>query len=190
MRRPTGGRAVWHAHEITYSVALALDDLPLDARSVSGAYAWISAGLARGLADLGLPVEAAPGGVRTQGPNCFAASAGCDTLIQGRKLIGAAQFRRDDALLQHGSILLSIDREIWAKRAGGPMNGAISLGELGLDVSGGAVENIIARLCAGFAQAVGAPLERGQWSTAEQNAARALQREKYQSAAWNRTGVI
>lgn len=190
VRRPTGGRAVWHAHEITYSLALSLDQLPADARSVSGAYAWLSAGFARGLSALGVPIEAAPGGVRAQGPNCFAASAGCDFLIEGRKLIGAAQCRRDDALLQHGSILLSIDRQMWQTYAGGPMDSAISLGELGLKVEGeAAIERIIGQLCVGLAEQIGADLKRGGLSETEAERARVLQREKYQSARWNREGA-
>lgn len=191
VRRPTGGRAVWHAHEITYSLALGLDHLPPDARTVNGAYAWLSAGLARGLGALGVPVQTAPGGVRAQGPNCFAASAGCDFLIRGRKLIGAAQCRRDDALLQHGSILLSIDRAQWETRAGGPMDAATALGELGLAAQSATdVQRIIESLCAGFAQTAGAELRPGELGQAEARRADALQKEKYEREEWNRQGAL
>ena len=187
VRRPTGGRAVWHAHEITYALAMPLDGLPLDARTVSGAYRWLSDGFCDGLRALGLPAQMAAQGVRTQGPNCFAASASCDFLVEGKKLIGAAQCRRDDALLQHGSLLLSIDRTQWETRAGGPMDEAISLSELGINVeSHDDIERIIAQLCAGFERVTATQLQRDSLSSAEASAVARLETEKYRSAAWTR----
>ena len=189
VRRPTGGRAVWHAHEITYALAMPLDGLPADARSVSGAYRWLSDGFCAGLRALGLPVEMAAQGVRTQGPNCFAASASCDFLVEGKKLIGAAQFRRDDALLQHGSLLLSIDRAQWQARAGGPMHDAIALRDLSVAVdSARDVERVIEHLCQGFERATGADLQTGALSESEMAQIEQLEREKYRDEAWTRAG--
>ena len=187
VRRPTGGRAVWHAHEITYALAMPLDGLPADARTVSGAYRWLSDGFCAGLRELGVPAQMAAQGVRTQGPNCFAASASCDFLVEGKKLIGAAQYRRDDALLQHGSLLLSIDRAQWEARAGGPMHDAISLRDLGVAaVTAPDIERIIEHLCAGFERTTGARLESGVLSEAEAHGARQLRREKYEDESWTR----
>lgn len=187
VRRPTGGRAVWHAHEITYALAMPLESLPLAARSVSGAYRWLSDGFCAGLRDLGLPVQMAAQGVRTQGPNCFAASASCDFLVEGKKLIGAAQCRREDALLQHGSLLLSIDRAQWETRAGGPMHDAISLHDLGVSVATASdVERIIEHLCAGFECITGAQLQAGALTPAENQIAGQLRREKYENETWTR----
>ena len=187
VRRPTGGRAVWHAHEITYALAMPLDGLPAEFRTVSGAYRWLSDGFRAGLRAMGVPAQMAAQGVRAQGPNCFAASASCDFLVEGKKLIGAAQCRRDDALLQHGSLLLSIDRAQWETRAGGPMHDAISLAEL--DVATATppdVERIIEQLCRGFALTSGAHLEAGALSPTEEARARQLQHEKYESQTWTR----
>ena len=187
VRRPTGGRAVWHAHEITYALAMPLNGLPPDARTVNGAYRWLSDGFLAGLRDLGLPVEMAASGVRTQGPNCFAASAHCDFIVEGKKLIGAAQCRRADALLQHGSLLLSIDRDQWEHRAGGPMHDAISLQDLRVPVeSSSNVERIIAHLCGGFERVTGAHLQRGALSQAEERAVAQLEARKYRGEAWTR----
>lgn len=189
VRRPTGGRAVWHAHEITYALAMPLDALPPDARSVSGAYRWLSDGFSEGLRALGLPVQMAAQGVRTQGPNCFAASASCDFLVEGKKLIGAAQCRRDDALLQHGSLLLSIDQSQWQARAGGPMNDAVSLSDLGVNVGDeNQIEKIIAQLCQGFERVTGADLRLGALSPAEERAAELLVAAKYCNEMWTQTG--
>ena len=187
VRRPTGGRAVWHAHEITYALAMPLDGLPAEARTVSGAYRWLSDGFRAGLGALGLPVQMAAQGVRTQGPNCFAASASCDFLVEGKKLIGAAQCRRDDALLQHGSLLLSIDRAQWQARAGGPMHDAISLCDLGVEAATSSdIERIIEQLCAGFERTTGANLSAGALSNAEIESAERLRREKYEDETWTR----
>ena len=186
VRRPTGGRAVWHAHEITYALAMPLDVLPADARSVSGAYRWLSDGFCLGLRALGVPAQMAAQGVRTQGPNCFAASASCDFLVEGKKLIGAAQCRRDDALLQHGSLLLSIDRAQWEARAGGPMHDAIALSDLNVGVTPADIERVIQELCRGFERATGAHLTTGALSPGETARVEQLQRAKYKSAAWTR----
>lgn len=187
VRRPTGGRAVWHAHEITYALAMPLGGLPDEARGVSGAYRWLSDGFCAGLRELGLPVQMAAQGVRTQGPNCFAASASCDFLVEGKKLIGAAQCRRDDALLQHGSLLLSIDRAQWEARAGGPMQAAISLSELAVATATAAdIGRILDQLCAGFERTTGARLGEGVLAEAEWESVEKLQQEKYENELWTR----
>ena len=183
VRRPTGGRAVWHAREITYSIAAPLEILPEGSQSVSGAYDWLSRGFLRGLQDLGLPVEMAPSGARSDGANCFGASAGCDFLAHGKKLIGAAQCRSEGAFLQHGSILLEIDPQ-WEARAGGAMTSAISLRALGLKSE---KSEIIAALCAGFSDQSGAVLEKTEWEKREIELAHALQ-FKYQAKKWTLFG--
>jgi lipoate-protein ligase A len=104
VRRPTGGRAVWHAQELTYAVAAP------SARfgSLPAAYLEIHGMLADALRGLGARATLAPP-VRTPpldtGP-CFSQPAGGEILIGGRKIVGSAQLRQGGALLQHGSILL------------------------------------------------------------------------------------
>lgn len=181
VRRPTGGRTVWHAHEITYSAVVRAELLPPGSRSVEGAYRWLSEGFLRGLQSLGLPVEMAPTGVRTNGSNCFAASASCDFLANGKKLIGAAQCRRDDSILQHGSLLLSINEEEWQQLAGGPMSGATSLEELGLRQSR---ETVIGALSEGFAAIAGGEWSKGALTAGEMKLAQTLLKEKYSQESW------
>ncbi len=181
VRRPTGGRAVWHAREITYCIVVRQEWLPSASRSVEGAYRWLSEGFLRGLRALGLPVEMAPLGVRTNGSNCFAASASCDFVAQGKKLIGAAQFRRDDAILQHGSLLLSIDENQWRHFAGGPMDAATSLEALGCTAP---TQTVVAALAKGFAEVAGGNWGQGGLSEGELEVAQTLFREKYSRASW------
>jgi lipoate-protein ligase A len=109
VRRPTGGRALLHDREVTYSVtAPCTGEEPLLA-----AYAQINALLVSALTSLGVPVRiAAPCG-RTTAPTalpCFAEPARGELTLDGRKLVGSAQWRDHGALLQHGSILIDDDQ--------------------------------------------------------------------------------
>lgn len=112
VRRPTGGRAVFHAEEITYSVVL-----DATRQSVNDVYERISRALVSGLKNAGYNVEFA--GTRqnfsehykkTSSISCFTASSEYEIQLEGRKLVGSAQRRytREDGgvtALQHGSIL-------------------------------------------------------------------------------------
>ncbi len=105
VRRPTGGQAVWHEHEVTYAVAAPIALFG----SLRGAYREIHGRLAIALRTLGVEaVLANAPAVRPSGrpAACFASSVGGEILVQGRKLVGSAQLRGGDAFLQHGSILL------------------------------------------------------------------------------------
>src|SRR5262249_49535240 len=102
VRRPTGGSAVWHAHEVTYAVAA-----PIAAfGSLRNAYCEIHTRLAAALRSLGVDAVLAPAVPGSGRPAaCFSAPVGGEILAGGRKLVGSAQVRRGDAFLQHGSIL-------------------------------------------------------------------------------------
>ena len=182
VRRPTGGRAVWHAREVTYSICAPLDFLPESARSVQGAYEWLSGGFLVGLSKLGVESKLAPSEKRGDGgTNCFASSAACDFLVNGKKLIGAAQCRLEGAFLQHGSLLLSMDEKQWQEKTGGPMSGATSLAELGVNASR---EEVTAALCGGFERATGVFLKEGKWEDEEVRETKLLCHEKYARKAW------
>jgi lipoate-protein ligase A len=104
VRRPTGGRAVWHSRELTYAVASPCDRFG----SLRQAYVEIHRLLAHALATLGARVSLAPRARITplNAGACFTQPVGGEVLVNGRKVIGSAQLRRGSALLQHGSILL------------------------------------------------------------------------------------
>ena len=110
VRRPTGGRAVWHAGELTYAVAAPAEELG----SLRDAYVAIHLVLRDAIRRLGARAELAPLG-RARGVDagaCFASPAGGEVMVMGRKAVGSAQLRRGAALLQHGSILLEDDQAI------------------------------------------------------------------------------
>ncbi|HMG18312.1 MAG TPA: hypothetical protein VK573_06270 [Gemmatimonadales bacterium] len=106
VRRPTGGKAVWHDQEVTYAVASPIAVFG----SLRNAYCEIHTRLAAALRALGVDATLAtarpPGRPAARPTSCFAVPVGGEILVQGRKVVGSAQVRRGDAFLQHGSILL------------------------------------------------------------------------------------
>ncbi len=113
VRRPTGGRALLHNREATYSVTA-----PLRPRDTPGAaYARINAILLNGLRILGVDAFTADSpGQATLPTNmpCFATPARGELVTGGRKLVGSAQWSHQGVLLQHGSILIEDDQPIIA----------------------------------------------------------------------------
>ncbi|MEX1146172.1 MAG: biotin/lipoate A/B protein ligase family protein [Acidimicrobiia bacterium] len=103
VRRPTGGAALLHGADLTYSVSLSL---PSGADGgVRAVYDVIARALIAGLELIGVTAAIA----RNDGPPgavCFAGQQGADLRVGDRKVCGSAQVRRDGAVLQHGSILL------------------------------------------------------------------------------------
>jgi lipoyl(octanoyl) transferase len=108
VRRPTGGRAVLHTDEITYSV-IAPQGEPRLAGTVLEAYGRLAAALVEALHLLDLEVdvqEHTKTGSRTSNPVCFDAPSASEITFGGKKLIGSAQARRKEGILQHGSLPL------------------------------------------------------------------------------------
>lgn len=122
VRRPTGGRAILHTDELTYSVTGPPDE-PRLAGGVLQSYCQLSQALLMALHLLGVPAEARENpmqntasqikppygdGGRTASPQpiCFEVPSNYEITIGGKKLIGSAQARRKDGVLQHGSFPL------------------------------------------------------------------------------------
>ncbi len=112
VRRPTGGRAVWHGRELTYSVA-ASSRHPLYTGGIRDSLGTVASMLVTALGGLGVPAAAnpsAPGGGFGRGP-CFTTHGALEIMTgDGRKLVGSAQARTRDSFLEHGSILFDNDQ--------------------------------------------------------------------------------
>ena len=111
VRRSTGGRAVLHTDEITYSVIATLNE-PQVAGSVLESYSRLAAVLVEALRLLSLPVEVeehARTGEKSINPVCFEVPSTSEITAGGKKLIGSAQARRKEGFLQHGSLPLTGD---------------------------------------------------------------------------------
>lgn len=122
VRRITGGRAVLHFGDLTYSVvASAGRDTPL---GLAASYRYLCKGLLAAFASLG--IEARLGSEKPSAPipaSCFAVAAPGDITCRGRKFVGSAQKRLGASLLQHGSILLRSQEKILAEIFAGKEKG-------------------------------------------------------------------
>lgn len=105
VRRPTGGRAVYHRDEFTYSIVMSKRfGIP---SGIIAAYAFLAKGLLAALMRLGVQAELSDGRVsKNPSAACFASSTQADLTSGGFKLIGSAQVWKDDTLLQQGSLPL------------------------------------------------------------------------------------
>ncbi len=113
VRRLTGGRAVLHEHELTYSVVIG-EDYPGMPQSVVESYKFICMGIMEGLKVLGVDIALKSGKSKAPLLNsaaCFDSASMYEVLWQGKKLVGSAQIRKNGVILQHGSVLMDIDIE-------------------------------------------------------------------------------
>ncbi len=112
VRRPTGGRAILHADELTYAIAATSTDEYVGG-GVLESYKRISRGLVASLTLLGLTVEVQPDlpvpEEQRSNPVCFQVPSAYEITVNGRKIIGSAQVRRRNGVLQHGSLPLRGD---------------------------------------------------------------------------------
>lgn len=110
VRRPTGGRAILHTDELTYSVCGPQDE-PRLAGSVLESYQVLAQALLSALQRLHIPAQAhakpaLAAGSDPKGPVCFEVPSNYEITVEGKKLIGSAQSRRKGGVLQHGSLPL------------------------------------------------------------------------------------
>jgi len=156
VRRATGGRAVLHGGDLTYSVTAPASALPA---GLQATYARIGEALRAGLAALGVAVERAGpsrAAAEQRAFDCFQAPAAEEICAGGRKLAGSAQRRAGGAVLQHGSLRLRPDPPAARAAAGLAPEGATSLVELGFAMDG---ERVRTACAAGFAACLPALLE-------------------------------
>ena len=188
-KRPTGGRAILHDREVTFSIILAETDLPGSGSGVMDSYRVLGAALVDGLQRLGLPAELVDRHARVRGadaevmsaignPACFAAKARCDLMVNERKIIGCAQLRRGGVILQQNSLPVSIDFPMWEQvfyRA--DWQNVMEEGAVDLSTAAGRVipeAEVVAALCEGFRTVLGAELVVGTLTPEEEARARAL----------------
>lgn len=114
VRRPTGGRALLHNREVTYSVTAPIST----GESLNESYDRINGLLLEGLFSLGVQARVAGATAPALPPAeipCFAEPSKGELVSEGRKLVGSAQVREQGALLQHGSILIEDDQALIAR---------------------------------------------------------------------------
>ena len=112
VRRATGGRAILHTDELTYSVC-GPDTDPVLSGDILSSYKRLSSAILTALQQIGLGVQALPKKKEEPGaqpePICFEVPSNYEITINGKKLVGSAQSRRMGGVLQHGTLPLSGD---------------------------------------------------------------------------------
>lgn len=181
--RPTGGEAVLHKDEFTYTVVLPVDmDKP---DSVIDAYEMICGAVAAAFARLGMDVclmRRAPEGAVTHG-SCFANAGTSDLVHGGVKVCGSAQARKGGGLLQHGSVLLRdnaavlyrllrLDGEVRARGEAKFRSGCLNLAEVGLAPSREEMEDAFE---SGFREAFEVDFVTQPYSASEAECARRIE---------------
>lgn len=199
VRRPTGGRAILHADELTYSVTVA-DDNKIITGSVLESYRTISFALMRGLELVGVSSESK---LKDEAENhlsknavCFEYPSDYEITWNGKKLIGSAQARKNNGLLQHGAIpihgditriidtLSSIKDNEKEEAKTRLLNRAVTVtGVLGKRITWGTMANA---LISSFSQTLDIQFIRSTLTTSEFSKAKDLVAEKYANDAWTK----
>jgi len=174
-RRPTGGRALLHHLELTYSVVAPLGVPPLPA-ALQEAYRFICGSLVEACRELGVNAELTGGEVNLRLPNptstvpCFEAPAEGEVVVGGRKLIGSAMRTRRGHILQHGAILLDWDGRLQAGALGLTDDATLRphittfTDELGHEMTQGEIESVVVATVPGV---LGVNLTNGTLSATE-----------------------
>ncbi|MEW6400496.1 MAG: lipoate--protein ligase family protein [Chloroflexota bacterium] len=200
VRRATGGRAILHTDELTYSVTGSAED-PILTGGVLESYNRIAQALLHAVRELDLPVEinvghassVTPNGTNTN-PVCFEVPSTYEITVQGKKLIGSAQARKKEGVLQHGSLPLVGDLtricdalmfkdESARENAKGRLLGRATTVEsvLGRRVDWETAARAFVR---GFEAQLGLCFERGEMSQSELKRTEELVNEKYGHPSW------
>ena len=196
VRRATGGRAILHTDELTYSV-IAPPDEPRVEGSVLESYNRLAQALLLAVKSLEIPVEMKEGKANdggTPNPVCFEVPSTYEITVNGKKLIGSAQARKKEGVLQHGSLPLIGDltricqalvfenesaRDIAAKRL---LERATTVeSALGRGISWDAAAQAFVHA---FEAQLGLSFERGELSESESRRADELVKEKYDHPSW------
>jgi len=189
VRRLTGGNAVLHDKELTYSFII--DDGKMT-KSIVESYKEISKGLLQGLKNLGL--KAAMNKEVSKGQKsavCFNDPSWYEIVVNGKKVIGSAQKRVNGKLLQHGAVLIDVDIEKYCslfnncseeliKKVGKRMTSIRN--ELNEEKTYDDVKEAMKK---GFEKELKAEFEESELSSEEKEMAEELERNKYSTDKWN-----
>ena len=192
VRRPTGGRAVLHVDEFTYSITISTEyGAP---GGVVPAYVWLAQGIIAALEPFGIYSEVSTNRMsKQQTAACFAFSTQADLTSNGRKLVGSAQVWREQAVLQQGTVpleergallfsLLNYPTEAERQAALDAYRDATaSVHRFAPGVTWQQMREAFMR---GFSSALGTPFEPASLSTGEWELARRLAETKYAYLDW------
>tara|TARA_B100001146_G_scaffold16315_1_gene12941 strand:+ start:4437 stop:5150 length:714 start_codon:yes stop_codon:yes gene_type:complete len=181
VRRPTGGRAVLHSNEVTYAIVVPV-------RALGGpraSYVEINRGLAKGLSSIGAAVTVTDHG-KTLSPDagaCFGAPAPGEIIAGEKKLVGSAQLRVGNALLQHGSIIIDGDQSL-LNQLTGKLHDIVCPATLRSVLGVVHQDQVTFGVIDGLKHVLGGSWEEGEYLPAERSEAGRLKRQRYSQAGW------
>lgn len=209
VRRPTGGKAVLHDKELTYSFIIK-ENHPVVNVSILETYKKISGGMIRGLSYLGITAELVPLREKFKSESlpkgekseihhsdfksiCFSVPSQYEVQVEGKKIVGSAQVRKREIVLQHGSLLIELDRDklfsvfnfpsVQVRERFKTRFNATSLEEiLKRKVNFSELSEILPR---GFEEEFGARLVEGKLTEQEEKISKDLLENKYSTYEWN-----
>ena len=201
VRRPTGGRAILHADELTYAV-IGPKDEPRLTGSVLESYRRLSQALLTALKALSVPVQAIPkakSNIDREQPICFECPSDYEITVNGKKLIGSAQARKKAGVLQHGTLPLYGDLTRITQALSFPTEEKRSLAAAHLLEKATTVERVLGyrvsweSAARAFAQAFQETLNIEfifkELTPDEEQRARELVKEKYSHSEWTEKRV-
>lgn len=201
VRRPTGGRAVLHDRELTYSIIVS-EQVPFIPPTVTESYRYFSEGLLRGFRHLELPAEMVHHGKKEPEEKglstaaCFDSPSWYELVLGDRKIAGSAQMRANGVILQHGSILIDLDADLLFSLLRFPsdevrermkrlfLKRAVAINEERKEspVTLAEVKKAFKR---GFQEGLGIELMDGELTEDEKALAERIAKEKYEKEEWN-----
>lgn len=197
VRRPTGGRAVFHDRELTYSL-IVREGTGLFSSGILDTYLIIGRCILKGLSMLGVQAEMTPQGRGSPDAglliHCFSVPSRYEILVNGKKVCGSAQTRSNGAFLQHGSLLLHFDplKAVSVIAGSGDRQATFmkeSVTALDEHMEGQPEPEEISRvLCRGFADVLGVTFVESGLTEAEELLRDELVKNKYGTDLWNRSG--
>jgi len=210
VRRPTGGKAVLHDKELTYSFVIR-ESHPLVNDSILETYKKISGGMIRGLSCLGIKAELVPLGEKLKNETllnkeekseirysdiksiCFSVPSQYEVQIEGKKIVGSAQVRKREIVLQHGSLLIELEKDKLFSVFNFPS--AQIRERLKTRFKATSLEDILKRkinfselseiLPRGFEEEFGVRLIEGKLTEQEEKISKELLENKYSTYEWN-----
>lgn len=209
VRRPTGGKAVLHDKELTYSFIIK-ENHPVVNDSILETYKKISGGMIRGLSYLGITAELVPLREKFKSESlpkgekseihhsdfksiCFSVPSQYEVQVEGKKIVGSAQVRKREIVLQHGSLLIELDRDKLFSVFNFPSAKIREKLKTGFKAT--SLEEILKRkvnfselseiLPRGFEEEFGARLVKGKLTEQEEKISKDLLENKYSTYEWN-----
>lgn len=190
VRRPTGGRAILHGDELTYSFSVRTDGKPFT-KGLRESYGSISAAFRLAFRRIGVNAHSKDqrekGRILVRSPLCFQSSSYGEILVDDRKIVGSAQRRWKDGLLQQGTIPYSCDRTIMERifdtaASVQDQDAAIALRSIILDFDEMKLKNAV---IAAFEEVFGISLPASHPSPEESHLAQEFEEQKYLQESWN-----